>query len=163
MSRPLKAASELIRKLRIRVAPLSRAAVLAASTPPESLCRPGGPHDSRPGGRRYLNTDKLFPQQRPSVAVILTRPDHALIQKVYCLNQASTLTLELGFRALAAESVQWYEILCLLEVLEARVQLESGSIWSQMNQNIARPLRAAVRSALSSVAVFCTQESAWQP
>jgi hypothetical protein len=46
--------SELIRKLPAAVAPLSRAAVLAASTPPaEAVCGPGGPHDSRPGGRRY--------------------------------------------------------------------------------------------------------------
>src|ERR1700678_512694 len=44
-------------KLLLRGAPLSRVAVLAAPTPPEALRGPGGPHNSRPGGRRYLHTN----------------------------------------------------------------------------------------------------------
>src|SRR5271166_3713701 len=41
------------------VAPVSRPAVLAASTPPADLCGSGDPHYSRPGGRRYDLSDAL--------------------------------------------------------------------------------------------------------
>jgi hypothetical protein len=51
--------SELIRKLTLGVAPVSRPAVLAASPPPAAMRGSGDPHDIRPGGRRYLFTDRL--------------------------------------------------------------------------------------------------------
>ena len=51
---------ELNPKLRIRVAPPSKSAVPAVPISPECGCGPGGPHDSRPGGRRYLFTDKFY-------------------------------------------------------------------------------------------------------
>jgi len=65
-SKDLRLLLELIRKLPAPVAPLSRAAVLAASSPPASKRGPGDPHDSRPGGRRYEFTDKLLASLRPN-------------------------------------------------------------------------------------------------
>jgi len=47
------------------VAPVSRPAVLAASTPPAVMCGSGDPHDSRPGGRRYLFVLRARLQESP--------------------------------------------------------------------------------------------------
>ena len=44
----------------VNVPPVSRPAVLAASTPPEAMRGSGDPRDRRPGGRRYLFKDGLL-------------------------------------------------------------------------------------------------------
>lgn len=50
----------LIRKLALEVAPVSGPAVMEALTRPAAMCGPGDRRYSRPGGRRYLFTDRFY-------------------------------------------------------------------------------------------------------
>jgi hypothetical protein len=47
------------------VAPVSRPAVLAASTPPDTACGSGDPQNSRPGGRRRKFRNRLLRSSNP--------------------------------------------------------------------------------------------------
>jgi hypothetical protein len=47
------------------VAPVSRPAVLAASTPPDTACGSGDPQNSQHGGLRYQFTDGLLRSSKP--------------------------------------------------------------------------------------------------
>ncbi len=67
----IHAALEPIRELAHEVAPVSRPAVLAASTPPGAMCGSGDPRDSRPGGRRYIFAHRLL-RATTQVAALIT-------------------------------------------------------------------------------------------
>jgi tetraacyldisaccharide 4'-kinase len=73
---------ELIRELAPGVAPVSGPAVLVASTPPAERCGSGDPHDSRPGGRRYLFADELLvlglPLKTARLSIEIDHADEAL-------------------------------------------------------------------------------------
>lgn len=95
-----------------------------------------------------------FPQIRPSVAVILTRPDHALIQKVYCPQQPRSLTLEVGFRAATVKPVVRCKVICLLGVPDSWPWPEFAHFRGQREQNLVKLPKAVMQSALSSVQHF---------
>jgi hypothetical protein len=75
------------------VAPLSRAAAMEASNPPDPMCGSGDPHHSRFGNRRHLFVDRLLVRALKRACL---QPFHLVLQFAACVLLASVFASAFG-------------------------------------------------------------------